>query len=93
MYPQISLLLFLYTLLSPYYPNPKQRSWILTAFGSAITTLGSVPYVWRVIKSGSVNIAIVGGEGWFGIEFAEWVCRFFGAYLIWWVPSRLTLHG
>jgi hypothetical protein len=41
-----------YHILAPLFPTVKQKSWILTAFTSAVMSLASLPFLWDYLVGG-----------------------------------------
>ncbi|KAJ7778925.1 hypothetical protein B0H16DRAFT_1838003 [Mycena metata] len=68
-----------YPALSPFFPSPRQRAWILTTIASAVMTLASLPFV------RDYALALCAGGGVADVQLrtlaAVAVNRFFQAYL------------
>ena len=67
--------------LLPLYPSTKQRSWILTALGSAVLTIASAPFLVDFLSKGGDIVQLVQVRWW-----SESACRIFQAYLISYAP-------
>ena len=68
--------------LLPLYPATKQRAWILTALGSSLFTIASLPFVAHVVTHRG-NVSNLVRIPW----WSDTACRFFQAYLLSYVSS------
>ncbi|EIW75447.1 hypothetical protein CONPUDRAFT_85277 [Coniophora puteana RWD-64-598 SS2] len=73
----LASLVVLYHAIAPFFPNDKQKSWILTTISSASMTLASLPFVWDYATTGGTITDVRHFDVW-----AYYTCRFFQAYLI-----------
>jgi len=63
--------------LLPLYPTRKQRAWVLTAIGSALFTISSIPFVTHVVTHRGDVSNLVRIPWW-----SDTACRVFQAYLL-----------
>lgn len=85
-----------YFSLAPYYPNHKQRAWILTALASSFMTLTSLPFAFDWLMAGASVGAVKFRDGSLDHSFNDGlsviVNRAFQAYLVWSVFSLSSFY-